>query len=185
MTAVLGCIMLAGCVAADGDALYFGESTGVDCASRLPHGVATFGPFVKNDGDDPVELRSVGLANPDGATIVGSAVVKLKSGEEGIGSAYDWPPDPGSLPDNWSAPDDWKNRNPVSGYRLDPGEQVDLWVGIKAEVDHGSSDGLRVEYATENGDTHWQQARFKLGVSTGDGAFCDRLIDSGAPSPPS
>lgn len=183
--ALSGGAVLAGCATGGGDALYFGQSTGVECVSQLPDGVATFGPFVKNESDAPVELLNLDLANAEGASIAGSAVVKLKPGEEGIGTAQRWPPDPESLPDDWSVPDDWKNMNPVEGYRLEPGEQVDIWVGIGAEVDHGSSDGLKVEYATENGDKHWQQARFKLGVSTGDGAFCDRLVDSGAPSPSS
>lgn len=168
---VSGCLLLSGCGAAPEEAelLDLGQTEGSACVYESESRIGSFGTRVTNTSDQTVGFRSLGLVEPDGLEVAGSAVIRFSSDFNGLGAAHGWPPDMEELRDPWS------DRLPVAGFELAPGEEVELLVGLEAPSGEGSTRAFELVYTDESGATHRQQNVDKLGVTDGSVGFCEEL----------
>jgi hypothetical protein len=76
-----------------------------------------------NHGRTTLVLDQVTLYRPRGLRLLGSYAVP---GRWAVGEVFGWPPRQPDLPPTW------KNRQPVHGFRLAPGEEFDMALGTAA-----------------------------------------------------
>ena len=115
------------------------------CAPVRDGGILV-GNSITNRGDEPLTLSSVRLERVRGVTLLESAIL---SGQPSIGVS-NYPVQKSEI-----AEKGWDHREPVEGYVLDTGEEVELALaaGLTPETRKGSFTGYAIEYIDSSGVT--------------------------------
>jgi hypothetical protein len=145
--AFLPVAVLAGCssgppaVSADGP-LAGAAPGGNDCGPARPGEGFTFGiEAFQNVGHTTLVLDSVALRDPRGLRLIGAYA---DPGQLLVGAVPGWPPE---SPPSFPNPPNWKDRKPVPGFRLGPGQWFNMVIGVEApRRPGGSTSGLVIRY---------------------------------------
>jgi hypothetical protein len=116
---------------------------GSNCVSRFVSNLQTFGDQqFTNHGHATVVLDRVALLHPHNERVIGSYAVP---GDLVIG-VVPWPPKYAGLPPAW------KERQPVHGFRLAPGQTFNMVLGVTAAgPGRATSQGMLVYYHNSAG----------------------------------
>ena len=153
--------LASGCSSGEGEgsALDLGQNPGTICVPRGTEEPKTFGAAdVRNVDDAPVTLSEVVLADGEGLEVVGARVLPASDQSQLV--ADGWPPRGPGLAQEWSTGRD------AAGAVLQPGDELTLWVGVRAPSGDGTAEALRIRY--RSGDrTLWQDTVDGLRIVSG------------------
>jgi hypothetical protein len=141
---VAGCSSGPPAVSADGP-LAGAAPGGSDCGPARPGAGFTFGiETFQNVGHTTLVLDSVALRDPRGLRLIGAYADPNSQRSWLVGAVPGWPPE--SFP-GFPNPPTWKDRQPVPGFRVAPGEWFNMVIGVEApRRPGGSTSGLIISY---------------------------------------
>jgi hypothetical protein len=150
LAAVLPVAVLAGCnsgppAVSAGGPLAGAAAGGNACGPARPGAGFTFGiETFQNAGHSTLVLDSVALRDPRGLRLIGAYADPNSQRSWLVGAIGGWPPQP---PPGFPNPPTWKDRQPVPGFRLGPGQWFNMVIGVEApRRPGGSTSGLVIRY---------------------------------------
>ena len=156
--------LLAGCGAGDPPPLGSGSGAGVCTPAPQVGKPVLMGVFeLKNQGTDPVTVRSVSLPDAHGIAMTEAWLVPVNAGGPQLGVGLAYPPVTYPL---------WPNRVPAVGAVIRPGQDLQLAFGVlRTSAADGSSDQPMIVY-TAGRATYTLREQGSLAVAR---AKCDRF----------